>query len=522
MAVVAPRIHAMLDGRMSARGAPSLRERLHLRSRHALYAVMNPSKPVVANVVYFPGCGSERLYPEISIAALALLHLAGVKTFVPPAFTCCGYPFQANGLSGRASLRSFENRVVFHRMADSIGSSEIDAVLVSCGTCYEMLESYDLGKVFRNAPLLDINEFLALRKLIDRPETGDGRLLYHEPCHTPLRTLGYEATIEALLGTRPHLVPECCGDAGTLALSRPDISCVLRRRKLGEFPAQRSPERTTVVTTCPSCVAGLSKLRVGKPVAGRSLVVEVAERTLGEGWEEEFIRTLRTGRPGENTDVKSSTSERPSHEEARSEAPLETALCAVPAQSRDRPRAGVHFPHARRDPCCGRSPASSRSFQEAIGALYGAAYTLKFMSRLRTREPHRLSGHGSGRAVVDRFRAVRDRPAERTLALAIDDHAARPHHHPMLRQAIARLIEKKPGPALPLLRLAKFREGLVVQMMHIGPYAEEPRTVEIMKTAAAAAGYRVSGTHHEIYLGDPRRAKPEKLRTVLRYSVQKV
>jgi hypothetical protein len=59
-------------------------------------------------------------------------------------------------------------------------------------------------------------------------------------------------------------------------------------------------------------------------------------------------------------------------------------------------------------------------------------------------------------------------------------------------------------------------------MMHIGPYAEEPRTVAIMKTAAAAAGYRVAGTHHEIYLGDPRRAKPEKFRTVLRYAVQKV
>jgi hypothetical protein len=170
----------------------------------------------------------------------------------------------------------------------------------------------------------------------------------------------------------------------------------------------------------------------------------------------------------------------------------------------------------------GETPASSRSFQEAIGALYGSAYTLKFMSRLRTRDPidypvmalEGLWWTDSGRFEIGR----QSEPWHWRLMIMQPGHITAA----MLRQAIARLEEKKPGPALPLVRLAKFREGLVVQMMHIGPYAEEPRTVAIMKTAAAAAGYRVAGTHHEIYLGDPRRAKPEKFRTVLRYAVQKV
>jgi Fe-S oxidoreductase len=178
-------------------------------------------------------------------------------------------------------------------MADCIGSSEVDAVLVSCGTCYEMLQNYDLGKIFPNAPVMDINEFLALRKLTGPDGGTRHRVVYHEPCHTPLKTLGYSGTIGALLGAEAELVPECCGDAGTLALSRPDISCVLRRRKTRALPARGGADRLKILTTCPSCVAGLSKLRSGKPVTGQSLVVEVAERVLGKRWEETFIGALR-------------------------------------------------------------------------------------------------------------------------------------------------------------------------------------------------------------------------------------
>jgi len=292
---VAPGLGALLDGRINARGNPSVRERLGLRERDCFYSVSNKTKPPLSNVIYFPGCGSERLYPEISLAALALLHRSGVRTYLLPTFTCCGYPFLANADAGRTSMKSFENRLVFHRMADSIGSSEIDAVLVSCGTCREMLAQYELEKVFRSAPLMDINEFLVQKNLVHAERPTSGSLLYHEPCHTPLKSLGMEATFTGLLGAPPVPVPECCGDAGTLCLSRPDISCALRRRKAESLEAVSAGEGLEILTTCPSCVSGLSKQGNGRTVSGKSLIVRVAEEVLGITWEREAIRTLKEG-----------------------------------------------------------------------------------------------------------------------------------------------------------------------------------------------------------------------------------
>jgi hypothetical protein len=69
--------------------------------------------------------------------------------------------------------------------------------------------------------------------------------------------------------------------------------------------------------------------------------------------------------------------------------------------------------------------------------------------------------------------------------------------------------------------LKRFREGLCVQALHVGPYADEPRTVARMEALATEQGYRLHGKHHEIYLGDPRRTKPEKLKTVLRHPVKR-
>lgn len=111
----------------------------------------------------------------------------------------------------------------------------------------------------------------------------------------------------------------------------------------------------------------------------------------------------------------------------------------------------------------GQMPGTSGAFQEAVGALYGVSYTLKFMSKLR---------------------------------------------------------QKRPNPAIDRLRLAPFHEGLCMQIMHLGPYADEPQTVARMKEFAQAHGYEPAGKHHEIYLGDPLRSAPEKLKTILRQPVR--
>ena len=91
----------------------------------------------------------------------------------------------------------------------------------------------------------------------------------------------------------------------------------------------------------------------------------------------------------------------------------------------------------------------------------------------------------------------------------------------MFADALAQLRKKRPNPALDQLRFETFHEGLCIQIMHLGPYAEEPATIAKMDAFAREHGYTLHGKHHEIYLGDPRRAAPEKLKTVLRHPVLK-
>lgn len=89
-----------------------------------------------------------------------------------------------------------------------------------------------------------------------------------------------------------------------------------------------------------------------------------------------------------------------------------------------------------------------------------------------------------------------------------------------LADALTHLDLTKPSPANGRVRLERFREGPCVQALHVGPYATEPVTLERMRAFAESGGYALRHGHHEIYLGDPRRTDPAKLRTVLRYPVQ--
>ena len=92
----------------------------------------------------------------------------------------------------------------------------------------------------------------------------------------------------------------------------------------------------------------------------------------------------------------------------------------------------------------------------------------------------------------------------------------------MFEEGRHQLKKKKDNPAIDQLRLERFHEGLSIQIMHLGPYADEPRTLERLQSFAQENDLRYRGKHHEIYLGDPRRAKPEKLRTVLRQPVERI
>jgi hypothetical protein len=166
-------------------------------------------------------------------------------------------------------------------------------------------------------------------------------------------------------------------------------------------------------------------------------------------------------------------------------------------------------------------PGNSPAFHAAMEALYGMAYTLKFTSKLRKEDPIDypvMALEGLWWVEDGDFSLDRKDNWLWTLLILQPEHVSTE----MFEEARAQMRKKRgDSPALAQLKLERFREGLCVQMTHLGPYAEEPATVAKMDAFATEGGYVKRGKHHEIYMGDPRRAAPEKLKTVLRHPIEK-
>lgn len=174
----------------------------------------------------------------------------------------------------------------------------------------------------------------------------------------------------------------------------------------------------------------------------------------------------------------------------------------------------------------GKEPGNSPAFAEATQALYGISYTLKFMFKKR-----KTNAFDYPVMPLEGLWGIQDVNVDIgkkdnwsfTLMILQPDVITKDIFAEGLEQ-----VRKKKGdePIFSKLRLSHFQEGVCVQMMHIGPYATEPATIEIMRVLAAENGYRdnvgPNGLHHEIYLGDPRKAKPEKLKTVVRHPLVKI
>jgi hypothetical protein len=169
----------------------------------------------------------------------------------------------------------------------------------------------------------------------------------------------------------------------------------------------------------------------------------------------------------------------------------------------------------------GGAPGISPQFAENMQALYGAAYTLKFMSKHRKENPVDYTVQAlEGLWWVDDGHFDISQPGNWKYTVMI----MQPPHitQDMFQEAVRKAAAKKPSSALARLRLETFAEGLSVQIMHVGPYSEEPATVARMEAYARDHGYRLAGCHHEIYMGDPRLADPKKLKTVLRHPVEQL
>jgi len=260
-------------------------------------------------VFYFPGCGSERLFSQVGLATQAMLWHAGVQTVLPPGYLCCGYPQRGSGQFDKAEQIITDNRVLFHRVANTLNYLDIKTVVVSCGTCYDQLQGYQFEQIFPGCRIIDIHEYL-LEKGITLP--SQGAYLFHDPCHSPMKLQDPLKTVQALLGPTVLKAERCCGESGTLGVTRPDISTQVRFRKEQELRqnaadlsalAQQNgvvpaAGATKILTSCPSCYQGLS--RFGDDLGNGLLqadyiVVEMAQQILGPNWLPDYVARANAG-----------------------------------------------------------------------------------------------------------------------------------------------------------------------------------------------------------------------------------
>ncbi len=166
-------------------------------------------------------------------------------------------------------------------------------------------------------------------------------------------------------------------------------------------------------------------------------------------------------------------------------------------------------------------PNAAPEYQQAVEALYAVAYKVKFASK---QEPGKdyvvppLEGLWWAEDMAS-FTTQQDKSAWDWTMMIMQPAWITPQ---MVGAAIEQVAQKKGEelPALPKLRLETYHEGPAAQIMYIGPYADEGPTIARMHTFIEQNGYRPAGKHHEIYLSDPRRTAPEKLKTVIRQPIQ--
>src|SRR5690606_35965065 len=179
-------VNKKMPGGLTKRTARAL---LDNEDRHYVPIIRNPARTTSDSeaVFYFPGCGSERLYSQVGLATQAMLWEVGVQTVLPPGYVCCGYPQRGSGQFAKADKMITDNRVLFLRVANTLNYLDIRTVVVSCGTCYAQLQDYKFKEIFPGCRIVDIHELLMERGVRLEQATGV-RYMYHDPCHTPIKS----------------------------------------------------------------------------------------------------------------------------------------------------------------------------------------------------------------------------------------------------------------------------------------------------------------------------------------------
>jgi len=281
------------------------RAMLGIEDDHMIPVIRNPQKVTEDSeaVFYFPGCGSERLFSNVGLATQAMLYEVGAITVLPPGYLCCGYPQTSAGNHDKGQEITADNRVLFHRVANTLNYLDIKTVIVSCGTCMDQLQKYEFEKIFPGCRLLDIHEYLMEKDVRLQGVTGT-RYMYHDPCHTPMKTYKPLEVTNKLMGQDVQLNDRCCGESGTFAVARPDISTQVKMRKQEELESGMAKMGLTVgapetavkiLTSCPSCLQGLSRYGEDTGIEADYIVVEMAKHLLGENWMQEYVHKANNG-----------------------------------------------------------------------------------------------------------------------------------------------------------------------------------------------------------------------------------
>jgi FAD/FMN-containing dehydrogenase/Fe-S oxidoreductase len=297
-------VNKKMPGGLPRRTARAL---LDIEDRAYVPVIRDPRRtsPDSEAVFYFPGCGSERLFSQVALATQAMLWHVGVQTVLPPGYLCCGYPQRGTGDFDKAEKLITDNRVLFHRVANTLNYLDIRTVVVSCGTCHDQLQGYKFDEIFPGSRIVDIHEFLMDRG-VRLPGVTGVRYMYHDPCHSPMKKHDPLTVVNTLMNApdngRIARNDRCCGESGTLAMSRPDVSTQVRFRKEREvvrgaaaLRADGSDRGVKILTSCPSCLQGLARYEDDADVEADYIVVELARHLLGEDWLAEYLRRANEG-----------------------------------------------------------------------------------------------------------------------------------------------------------------------------------------------------------------------------------
>ena len=270
---------------------------------YLLFGIRNKTRTDSEAVFYFPGCGSERLFSQVGLATQAMLYEIGVQTVLPPGYLCCGYPQRAAGQFDKAQKITTDNRVLFHRVANTLNYLDIKTVVVSCGTCLDQLLDYEFEKIFPGCRLIDIHEYL-LEKGVKLDGLAGAPYVYHDPCHSPLKQQDALKTV-SLRWLEPMLSNRIVVAASPALWRFPARISPLRfvieshritRKTPLNFEAATMAEPLKVLTSCPSCVQGLQRYQGEvEQLEVDYIVVEIAKHVLGKDWMENYVNHVRNG-----------------------------------------------------------------------------------------------------------------------------------------------------------------------------------------------------------------------------------